>query len=110
MANVTTGMISTSIRDTVLGGIEIHRGDYIGFIGKEMVVSDPSKENAATALLDRMLNGADAYMLTVFRGAGADVSECAAVEHYAAEHYPDVEIYMADGGQDVYPFIFVAEE
>lgn len=110
MLNVTTGLISTSIRDTVLGGVNIHRGDHIGFIGKEMVVSEPSLGGAARALIDRMLTDGDVYMLTVFRGSDADVSECAAIEHYAAEHYPDIEVYMADGGQDVYPFIFVTEK
>ena len=37
-------------------------------------------------------------------GAGGGVSI-----RYTSEKYPDVEVYLAEGGQDVYPFIFVAE-
>ena len=39
----------------------------------------------------------------------ATEQDCAVIESYAAEKFPDVEVYLAEGGQDVYPFIFVAE-
>jgi dihydroxyacetone kinase-like predicted kinase len=48
-------------------------------------------------------------MLTVFRGKDATEEDQAALTAYIEENHPDVEVYFIDGGQDIYPFIFVAE-
>ena len=73
-----------------------------------MLVSKPKMTDTACGLLDNMIDD-DKFMLTVFCGRDAKPDECAAVEAYVAEAFPDVEIYLAEGGQDVYPFIFVVE-
>jgi len=109
MENVTTGSVSIAVRDAELNGVSITNGDYIGFVGKQMLVSMPSMTDTACGLLDRMFEDEDKFMLTVFVGADATEKDCAVIESYAAEKFPDVEVYLAEGGQDVYPFIFVAE-
>ena len=48
-------------------------------------------------------------MLTVFCGKDAAETERVSLEAALHEAHPDLEIYLIDGGQDVYPFIFVAE-
>ena len=48
-------------------------------------------------------------MLTVFVGVDATEEERAELEDFVNEKYPDDEVYFIDGGQDIYPFIFVAE-
>lgn len=108
MGMVTTGYISTSIRNADLGGVHIECGDYIGFVGKEMKVSCKDKVAAAKELLEKM-GIADSYIVTAFVGSEAVSDEVAELEAWAAETYPDVEFYLTDGGQDVYPFIFVVE-
>ena len=109
MENVTTGSVSIAVRDAELNGVTIKGGEYIGFVGKQMLVSRASMTDTACGLLDKMFEDEDKFMLTVFVGADANEQDCAAVEAYAAEKFPDVEVYLAEGGQDVYPFIFVAE-
>jgi len=109
MASVTTGYVSPSIRDAELNGIEIHNGDFIGFIGKQMLAAHPDKAEAAQTLLSKMLEDGEKYMLTVFCGKDATVEEAAALEAHVSETYPDIEAYFLRGEQDVYPYIFVAE-
>ncbi len=109
IANVATGYISPSIRDADLNGIHISNGDFIGFVNKEMLVSEPSKIDAAQKLAEKMLSGGDKFMLTVFYGKDADANERAALEEYVTDSFADVEAYFFEGGQDIYPFIFVAE-
>ena len=109
MENVTTGSVSVAVRDAELCGVTIKNGDYIGFVGKQMLVSKPSMTDTACGLLDKMFEDEDKFMLTAFVGADATEQDCAVIESYAAEKFPDVEVYLAEGGQDVYPFIFVAE-
>lgn len=108
MSAVTTGYISTSIRDAELGGVHIECGDYIGFVGKEMKVSRKDKVGAATELLEKM-GIAERYLITTFVGTDALTEDITELESWVAENYPDVEFYTADGGQEVYPFIFVVE-
>ncbi len=110
MENVTTASVSTAVRDAELNGVSIKNGEFIGFIGKQMLVSKPGLVDAACALLDKIFNGNDdKFMLTAFCGSEATGADCAAIESYMSENYPDIEVYLAEGGQDVYPFIFVAE-
>ena len=109
MANVVTGYVSPSIRDAELNGVQIKNGDFIGFIGKEMLTSNVSKADTAHALIAKMLEDGEKFMLTVFCGKDNTAEEKAELESHMAEAYPDIEVYFIDGGQDVYPFIFVAE-
>ena len=48
--------------------MHVTEGDTIGIIAKEIVVSDPTREGAAHALVDKLLEGGERFMLTVFSG------------------------------------------
>ncbi len=109
MSRVTAGYVSPSIRDADMNGIHIENGDTIGIIDKEIVVSEKKRDNASYALADILLSGDDKFMLTVFCGKDADEAERTRLGDHLCEKYPDMEIYFIDGGQDIYPYIFVAE-
>ena len=109
MSRVTSACISPSIRDADMNGIHINNGDTIGIIDKEIVLSDPDRKEAANKLASMLLGMPEKFMLTVFCGADATAEECAVLEAYIAENNPDAEIYFVDGGQEIYPYIFVAE-
>jgi len=108
MANVKTGYISPSIRDADIGGVHIESGDTIGIINKEIVVSDKDKVSAALRTVDAMLDE-DRFMLTIIGGADTTEEERNALGKHISESHPDIEIYVLDGGQEIYPYIFVAE-
>ena len=108
MKNVVTCMVTVAVRDTNLNSVEIHTGDYIGFSGKTMLASEADCLAACKSTLSRI--GLDEkFALTVFVGSDVTEEESAALESYINETYPDVEVYMIDGGQGVYNYIFVAE-
>lgn len=110
MGYVKTGSVSTSIRDAELNGVHIENGDYIGFVGKEMLVSRKELSDAAEELLVKMgLDTGDVYMVTAFTGSDAPADAVDALQSFMEENYPDVEFYTVEGGQEVYPFIFVVE-
>jgi len=108
MEMVSTGFVSTSIRDADLNGVHIECGDYIGFVGKEMLTSCKTKVEAAEDLLTKM-GAEELYLLTVFVGSEASQEDVDALTAWLGETCPDLEFYFVTGGQDVYPFIFVAE-
>ena len=109
MANVVTGNVSPSIRDAELNGVQIKNGDFIGFVGKQMLTSNEKMTDTAHVLVDKMLEDGEKFMLTVFCGKECTAVAKADLEAYLADAYADIEAYFIDGDQDVYPFIFVAE-
>ena len=108
MKRVTAGYISPSIRDAEINGVQIKNGDTIGIIEKQIVVSDADRLTAACGLVEKIMEG-DKFMLTVFRGKDADEAEQEKLNAALAELCPDAEVYFMDGGQEIYPYIFVAE-
>ena len=109
MACVTTGFVSPATRDASMDGVDIHEGEYIGFFDKTMIVSTPSKQETAILLAEKLCEDGDKFMLTVFCGKDSTAEEREVLEKTLAEHLPSIEIYFSDGGQDVYPYIFMAE-
>ncbi|MBQ7968560.1 MAG: DAK2 domain-containing protein [Clostridia bacterium] len=109
MSRVTTGYISPSIRNADMNGVHINKGDTIGIIEKEIVVSENSRMDASKKMASLLLEDNSKFMLTIFYGQDSNFDECAELEAYMKENHPSAEIYFVDGGQAIYPFIFVAE-
>ncbi len=108
MASVTTGMITSSIRDANIDGVEIEKGQYIGFTDKIMQVSANDKVTAFTELAKKLNAESKEFMIAVY---GKDVNEAEkqAVREYVANNYGLLEFYELDGEQDVYDFIMILE-
>lgn len=109
MQRVTAAYVSPSIRDADMNGIHINNGDTIGIIDKEIVLSNSDRQSAINALSSMVLDAPDKFMLTVFVGIDAKAEEREMLENHIKENHPDAEVYFIDGGQEIYPFIFVAE-
>ena len=109
MQRVTAGYISPSIRNADMNGVHINMGDTIGIIEKEIVVSESDRMEAVKKLASILLDKEDKFMLTIFNGKDHNADECSALTEFLAEKYPSAEVYFVDGGQEVYPYIFVAE-
>ena len=109
MQRVTAAYISPSIRDADMNGIHINNGDTIGIIDKEIVLSMSDKQSAINELASMLINMPDKFMITIISGMDANEDEKAALEAHIKENHPDTEFYFIDGGQEIYPFIFVVE-
>ena len=108
MQGVTTGMITTSVRDAFIDGVQITKDHYIGFTDKTMYVCEQNKVDTFFALADKLDIAEKEFLITVF---GKDVNEQdrESVRNKVAEKYSNVEFYEIDGGQDVYDFILIIE-
>ena len=109
MNGVAAGYVSPSVRDVELNGVQVYKDDYIAFVDKEMITSRSNKEAAAMDLIDTMLAVPDKFMITAFFGKDATDIERDSIRQYIEENHPDAEAYYVDGGQDVYPYIFICE-
>ena len=109
MKGATAGFISPSIRDADLNGVHIENGDTIGILEKEIVVSEKERAAAAHKLADRLLELPEKFMMTVYCGVDATEEERSELESYLREAHSDMEFYFVDGGQEIYPYIMIAE-
>ncbi len=109
IGRITSAYISPAVRDVDMNGVHVTEGDTMGIIAKEIVISGPDKIASTFGLIDILLTDTGKYMLTVFCGKDTTSEEKAKLEKYVSETYPDIEAYFIDGGQEVYPFLFVAE-
>lgn len=104
MEGVVTAEISRSVRDTE----DVHAGDYIGFVGKEIIAAKNTRLEAVCATIDCLKFSAFDICI-IIRGSGTDEAEAARVERYINAHYPGKEVYVIDGMQEVYDYILIME-
>ena len=109
IGRITAAYISPAVRDADLNGVHVTDGDTMGIIAKEIVISGPDKMVSTYGLIDILLKDHDKFMITVFYGEDASTEERDMLTEYMAKTYPEVEAYYIDGGQKIYPFLFVAE-
>ncbi len=107
LANTKTGEITYAIKDTTFDDVEIKEGDYMGIFGKSIIVSTPSKLEAAKATVDAMVTP-ESELLTLIRGEDASEEEVSELETYIDDKF-DIEVERIEGLQPVYSFIIGVE-
>jgi len=108
MQSVKTGMITVSVRDTALDGVEIEKGDYIAFTDKTMLAAEKTKVDAFKRLSEKLQVQNKEYMVAVY-GESLGQADRKEVKAWIEEQYPNLEYYELDGGQEVYDFIVIVE-
>lgn len=104
LGGVVTAGISRSIRDSG----EVKAGEYIGFVGKDIIADSDSRLDAACRTADKLgLGGYDVCI--ILRSADASAKEAAELESYINSHYPNTEVYLLYGGQPIYDYIIILE-
>lgn len=109
ISRVTSAYVSPAVRDADMNGVHVTDGDTMGIIAKEIVISGPDKMVSTYGLIDILLKDHNKFMITVFHGKDATTEERDMLAEYMLKTYPEVETYYVDGGQEIYPFLFVAE-
>lgn len=106
---VLTGSVTRAVRDTVMDGIDIRGGEYIGILDKQIVASEETVAAAARGLLARMLASGDETVM-LLSGEGAEEADTAGLVSWLGEAYPDAEVERHEGGQNVYPYLIMVEK
>ena len=109
IGRITSAYISPAVRDADMNGVHVTEGDTMGIIAKEIVISGPDKMVSTYGLIDIILKDHNRFMITIFYGKDATTEERDMLAEYMLKTYPTVEAYYVDGGQEIYPFLFVAE-
>lgn len=108
MDGVITAEISHCVRDATIDGKEIHTGDYIGFVGKEMLSVNESRLVTVCESIDA-LNFSKYDFCILICGKDTTDEEAQRIEAYIKARYKNKELYIINGGQDVYDYIMIVE-
>ena len=109
LENVVYGDVAVSIRDVELCGKNIKKGDYLGMFGEKIVSVQKDKLAALMEMVSNMEDIEDKELFTLFYGKDVTKEEAEKAEEMISEKYPDLEVTVYDGGQDVYSFFASAE-
>ena len=86
----------------------MHEGDYIGFVGDEILSDGKDRNTAAKEMLSRLDTDEYGVMLVI---VGEETGDGEADELYKelSAIYKNTEIIMINGGQPIYDYMIVLE-
>lgn len=108
LEEVTSGSVTTAVRDTSIDGVEIRENDCLGMIEGKIIVSIPDRFDASLATLKGMINE-DSEIVTIIVGEEGTKEEAQKLEEALLEWNDELEIEIHQGDQPVYPYLFAAE-
>lgn len=108
IANVTTGLITYSIRETDVEGIHIKKDDYIGIVNNKIVTSNHKRFDAVKNMLAKSIDDSK-EIITVIYGEGVPQKELNDVIKHIEKNYSDLEVEVIEGNQEVYSYILAIE-
>ena len=105
---VVTGMVSRASRDVSGGTVEVVKDDYIGFVGDEIYVDEPTAEDAMIALCDK-LNAGNYDILLILAGKEPSAENARKMVDTLSAKYKRSEVIMVNGDQPIYDYILILE-
>ncbi|HUE60527.1 MAG TPA: DAK2 domain-containing protein [Acidimicrobiales bacterium] len=108
-ARVLAGEVTRAVRDSVCDAGPISEGDYLGLSRKGIEVVAPGLADAATELLDHLIDPKHHEIVTVIAGEGSSAAATRRITEWLDERHPGINTEVHQGGQPVYPYLFSIE-
>ncbi len=108
MEGVVTGCVTRCIRDAEMNGLLLREGQYLGIVGKDIVSADNDRRDTACMLTTRM--DFDNHQICILiRGEDSTEEEAQEILKRLRKAHPSYEIYVLDGGQEIYSYYIILE-
>lgn len=108
MKEITSAMITTAVRDSIVGNTVIHKDDFMGITKNHDVIAEKDFTLCFHKVLDLIVND-DTEIVTVYNGKDLTREDCQLELDKAESIYPDITFEMYNGGQPLYPMFISAE-
>ena len=106
--NVSTGQVTYASRTTKIDGFSLKKGDIIGLNSKKILAKSNSIEDATLKLVEKMKDSAHA-LINLYYGKDVSEQEAEALQAKLIEKYPECDVEIYYGGQDIYYYIVSLE-
>lgn len=100
-----SGSVTTAVRDSVVNGLEVHQGDYLGILNDKIIC----KGSSIDQVLEQMLAEGDYELISLYYGADLDEEAAAALADKVSTMNEDWEVETFYGGQPLYPLLLAME-
>ena len=106
--SVIDGEITRAVRDVRIEGRDIHEGDFMAISGGRIVATADNPESAVMEMLAQ--SDADfSELITLFVGKDVSAERRVEITEMIEEAYPDLELTVYEGGQEVYDYLVAIE-
>ena len=100
--------ITRAVRDVTINGVEVREGDYIAITDGAINAVSDSPDGAVMAMLGE-IDMDDYEIITLFVGKDVSEDDRAELTERIEETYPDCEVVVYEGGQEVYHYMVAIE-
>lgn len=108
MTRVKSAEVTYAVRDTVINGLEIHKGDIIGLVNGEVVVASDSVDEVVDKMLRDMVSEED-ELITLIYGQEVAGEDAEKLKSRLEQEYPACDVEMHYGGQPHYHYLLAVE-
>ncbi len=108
MTEVKSLQVTQAVRDTMLDGVEIHHGDWMGIIDGDIAVVSKKLQDTAIESVAKMLDS-DSEIVTIIVGEGTKLKDADRLKKAIEALDDDLEIEVHEGKQPLYPFLISVE-
>ncbi len=108
MANVKSGAVTYSVRDTVIKGREIKQGDIMGISGSDILNTGAQVMSTTVELINQLIDE-ETELVTLYYGNDTTEDEARLIADKVTEEHPDIEVEVHFGGQPVYYYYLSVE-
>jgi uncharacterized protein len=105
---VKTASVTYAIKDSLIEGVAINAGDYMGILEKSILVSSQDKMDVTMQLLRQAVTPDDG-LITILIGEDVTTEEADQMKDFIEKEFDHCEFEIHQGHQPVYSFIFGIE-
>ncbi len=109
LSNVTTGYVTTAVRDSQVSGADVHKGEFIGLADKQILANGTNRNDTALELIRRITEQNEKEVIILFAGAAVPDEEAEELRTRLERAYPLADIGLISGKQEVYDYIISLE-
>jgi DAK2 domain fusion protein YloV len=107
--SVVSGEITVAIRDSVIGGVEVSEGEYIGILDGTLVNSGSDVLETMCGMIEKIEDIDDRELITLFVGESVSDDERIQMTEALEERFEELEVEVYIGGQTIYDYLVAVE-
>ncbi|MCR5358120.1 MAG: hypothetical protein K6E63_12045 [Lachnospiraceae bacterium] len=108
IAGVKTGQVTYAVRDTVVNGLSIKRGNIMGIGDKDILSIGDSVHDTSIAMIEKMVDDSS-ELISIYYGRDTDPQDADEFNLDVAVRFPKCDVEMHYGGQPIYYYVISVE-
>lgn len=107
--SVAGGEVTRAVRDATVSGVDVKCGQYFAIVGGKILAVSDNREETLLGMLSEIEDMDEREIISLFVGCDVDDDSRADITERIEELYPDFEVIVYKGGQEVYDYLVAVE-